>query len=88
MIFPCQRTISYWFSVKPPNQFSHCFYLISGANHGLWKNNSNFFHKGINRRWQGVLTEDQIHQYDDMARERLSPDLAMWLASGNQVETM
>ena len=58
--------------------------MAPGANHGLWKNNSNFFYKGNNKRWQGVLRQDQIQQYDDMARERLSPDLASWLASGNQ----
>ena len=58
--------------------------MAPGANHGLWKNNREFFHKGRNKRWQGVLSEAQIQQYDEMARKRLSPDLAIWLASGNQ----
>ena len=60
--------------------------MAPGANHGLWKDNSDFFHKGRNKRWQGVLTEDQVRQYDEMARQRLSPDLAIWLAAGNQGE--
>ena len=30
-----------------------------GADKGLWKDVNNFFHKGTNRRWEGVLTDDR-----------------------------
>ena len=30
-----------------------------GADKGIWKDATNFFHKGTNRRWEGVLTDEQ-----------------------------
>ena len=33
-----------------------------GADKGIWKDATNFFHKGTNRRWEGVLTDDQVRR--------------------------
>ena len=39
------------------------------ATQDSWKDNSNFFHKGTNKRWQGVLTEKQSAQYQELAKQ-------------------
>ena len=57
-----------------------------GASQGTWKDNSNFFHKGKNKRWQGVLTEQQIAAYDEMALNKLGPELARWLEFGGTID--
>ena len=57
--------------------------MAPAATHGLWKDTSNFFHKGKNKRGQGVFSEDQVKRYDPLAKDRLSPDLATWLADGS-----
>lgn len=57
-------------------------HMAPGANHGAWRDNSNFFHKGTNRRWQGVLSEAQSQRYEQISAERLDPELNRWLASG------
>ena len=49
---------------------------------GLWKDTSNFFHRGTNRRWVGVLTDEQVARYRKRAAERLEPSLATWLEHG------
>ena len=46
---------------------------------GLWKDTTNFFHKGTNRRWEGVLTPDQVRRYEALANELMDPGLASWL---------
>ena len=56
--------------------------MAPAATHGLWKDNSNFFHKGANQRWRGLITEEQSQRYEAVAAERLTPDLCEWLANG------
>ena len=41
-----------------------------------------FINKGTNDRWQGVLTAQEIADYEAMALEKLGPDCARWLATG------
>ncbi len=41
-----------------------------------------FIHKGINGRWKDVLSQDEVDKYDRIAAEKLSPDCAHWLATG------
>jgi aryl sulfotransferase len=43
-----------------------------------------FFNKGVNGRWRGVLTDDDLALYDAKVREKFSPGLATWLAAGRQ----
>ena len=50
-----------------------------GADKGLWKDTKNFFHKGTNRRWEGVLTDDQLRRYEALMADLLEPGLARWL---------
>ncbi len=58
--------------------------MAPGVAGGLWKDNSQFFHKGENQRWRGLLSEAQSERYEEVAGARLSPDLCQWLAQGNQ----
>jgi aryl sulfotransferase len=41
-----------------------------------------FFHKGTNGRWNGVLTEKQLEQYESKASEKFSPDCKLWFEQG------
>ena len=50
-----------------------------GSDKGIWKDATNFFHKGANRRWEGALTQDQIKRYEQLVDELLEPDLGRWL---------
>lgn len=43
---------------------------------------SSFIHKGTGGRWRDVLTEDDLARYDAVVAERLTPDCAHWLATG------
>jgi aryl sulfotransferase len=57
--------------------------MAPGATQGMWKDAGNFFHKGENERWRGLLTEAQSRRYEEVARQRLSPDLDAWLKGGS-----
>ena len=57
-----------------------------GATQGVWKDSSNFFHKGKNKRWQGVLTDEQVAAYDSLAQQELGPELAHWLEFGGKLD--
>jgi aryl sulfotransferase len=41
-----------------------------------------FINKGVNGRWKDTLTADDSAAYEAMALERLGPDCARWLATG------
>lgn len=56
--------------------------MAPGGTHDSWKDSSNFFHKGTNRRWLGVLSDTQIEAYEDLARRELGDELARWLGQG------
>ena len=43
-----------------------------------------FIHKGANGRWRDVLTPEESRKYEDLARERLGPECAHWLATGTR----
>ncbi len=57
--------------------------MAPGASHGIWKDSSRFFDKGTSKRWQGVLTEEQSQRYEELAAQRLEPELKRWLAAGS-----
>ncbi|MEM7540548.1 MAG: sulfotransferase domain-containing protein [Pseudomonadota bacterium] len=50
-----------------------------GANKGIWKDDKNFFHKGTNRRWDGVLSAEQLERYDAVLHDLVEPSLYRWL---------
>ncbi len=56
--------------------------MAPGSTQGIWKDNSQFFHKGTNQRWKNLISEEQSINYEKLAAERLTPDLAHWLANG------
>jgi aryl sulfotransferase len=56
--------------------------MAPGATQGLWKDANNFFHKGADERWRGLLSDAQSRRYEEIARERLTPDLEAWLRNG------
>lgn len=60
--------------------------MAPGGTQGIWKDTSNFFHKGTNKRWQGVLTEEQVAAYDALARRELGEELAQWLEFGGRID--
>jgi aryl sulfotransferase len=41
-----------------------------------------FFHKGSNRRWEGVLSAEQVARYEAAAKAKLTAECAHWLATG------
>ena len=43
-----------------------------------------FIHKGVNGRWQDVITVRDSLDYEQMALERLGPECAHWLANGER----
>ena len=50
--------------------------MAPGATHGIWKSATNFFSQGQNERWRGLITEKQSLRYEEVAKERLTPELA------------
>ncbi|HSG88121.1 MAG TPA: sulfotransferase domain-containing protein [Pseudomonadales bacterium] len=44
-----------------------------------------FFFKGTNRRWEGVLTEEELALYPQTRDRVLSPDCATWLETGGTI---
>lgn len=58
--------------------------MAPGATAGAWKSNSNFFHHGHNRRWQGVLSDELLSSYDEVAERQMTPDLRQWLEHGSR----
>jgi aryl sulfotransferase len=49
----------------------------------LWDGGAQtFVHRGVNGRWRDVLNAADIRRYETMARERLGPACAEWLATG------
>ena len=50
----------------------------------VFKNGVNdFIYKGINGRWLDLLTSADIEKYERLVKQKLSPDCAHWLATGD-----
>jgi len=43
---------------------------------------ASFINKGVNGRWQGVLSPQESAAYEQAAIERLGPECARWVATG------
>jgi aryl sulfotransferase len=41
-----------------------------------------FIHKGTNGRWRDLLAQEDIEKYEGLANERLTPECAHWLVTG------
>jgi aryl sulfotransferase len=45
-----------------------------------------FIDKGVNGRWRGTLSADESAAYEAMALEKLGPECARWLATGERAQ--
>ncbi|MDQ1266187.1 MAG: aryl sulfotransferase [Bacteroidota bacterium] len=43
---------------------------------------SSFFYKGTNNRWEGILSSEEIRNYENIAEERLGNECSRWLKTG------
>ena len=41
-----------------------------------------FIHRGVNGRWAETLTSEDVAEYEARAVEKLGPECARWLATG------
>jgi aryl sulfotransferase len=58
--------------------------IMPGADH-LFRGGANtFMNKGVNGRWQGVLTESELEQCKAAVDRELTPDCANWLEHGGE----
>ncbi len=53
------------------------------TNQSIWVSNREFFHKGVNAQWRGVLSEANLKLYDEVKRKRYDPTLVDWLERGS-----
>lgn len=64
---------------------ANAHHMAPGATGETWKDNSNFFHQGRNRRWESALTRAQSDAYERLAERELDPELARWLERGGEI---
>jgi aryl sulfotransferase len=50
-----------------------------GVTESLWRDNTQFFHRGSSGQWRRLFDETELAQYDARVRELVEPDLAEWL---------
>lgn len=50
---------------------------------GFMKSDSDFFHRGTNGQWHGILSDDDLAAYDAMMEAHLSPEDRAWLEHGS-----
>jgi len=53
-----------------------------GSHVGEWKDNAAFFRKARQGEWRQVLDAESLALYEQVTRERLSPELKAWLERG------
>jgi aryl sulfotransferase len=78
-----------------PEILTHCSfdYMKENANPvvplegELWQGGAKtFINKGINKRWEGSLSEEKSQRYELTAKEKLGKECANWLATGRLEE--
>lgn len=74
-----------------PRIIEHCTFewmrahadQVSPLGGGPWDGGgSTFIHKGTNGRWRDVLSQEESLRYEQLALERLDPECAHWLRTG------
>lgn len=55
---------------------------LEGQDSPLKGGASTFYHKGINGRWQGVLSEAQLERYEEVSSRVMEPAAKRWLENG------
>lgn len=90
------REIAAFLDVDPPESLwptlvEHCTFDWMKANAekvaplggAVWEGGAaTFINKGVNGRWQSVLTDQDSRDYERMAVEKLGAECAHWLATG------
>lgn len=62
------------------------FMKIMPESSEIWKGGTDrFMNKGTNGRWRGVLSDEELAQYDKAVEKALTPDAARWLEHGGPV---
>ena len=56
------------------------FALAQGK--GVWRDDKGFFDSATSNKWEGVLTEDDLANYQDVISSLLTPDQRQWLEWG------
>ena len=57
--------------------------ILPGIEEAFTGGGKTFINKGTNGRWKGVLTAEELTQYDNAVKRELSPECANWLEKGN-----
>ena len=53
------------------------------TNFGVYHSNDQFFKRGTNRQWEGVLSPESLALYEDTFRSRYGDELVDWLEKGS-----
>ncbi|MDO8433753.1 MAG: sulfotransferase domain-containing protein [Candidatus Binatus sp.] len=56
--------------------------IMAGLERAFKNGHETFLHSGTNNRWKGVLTEDDLANYEARVKAELSPALNRWLKEG------
>jgi aryl sulfotransferase len=79
-----------------PAMVEHCSFAWMKANAtrstplggAFWDGGAEvFINQGTNGRWRDVLSADDNQRYQDLARQRLGPECAAWLLTGEPTPT-
>jgi aryl sulfotransferase len=60
--------------------------IMPNADFGWQGGAERFFYKGTNRRWESVLSDEELALYPQAVERTLSPDAAAWLEHGRRVD--
>jgi aryl sulfotransferase len=80
---------------KWPAILEHCSFdymkrhaeLSAPLGGAIWEGGAGtFINKGTNGRWRDALSPEESRRYEDMAAQKLGPDCARWLATGEMDE--
>ena len=57
------------------------------AGHDFWRKDTDFFHSGTSRKWEGVLTDADLADYNNAISRLLGHDARAWLEWGGNLES-
>jgi aryl sulfotransferase len=63
---------------------SHADETAPDTNHSMWLSNKQFFNRGENNQWSGVLSEANLQLYQELSRKRYDKTLVDWLERGSR----
>ena len=51
------------------------------GNH-IWRSNQDFFHRGYNGQWRGLLDDEGLRRYERRVAKLVTADVAAWAHTG------